>query len=279
MADVSFALLVGVRLVSEVFANLLVVGIVFGATGSLAYTVAILAVAGVTLGYSMLGGLHASLRTDVLQFSVLTALLDLRQHRQARGDRHEPHAAHLCNRHRPPGGSQIPQPNRPPATQPMENTMLRNILLPILATFLFIPSLQAQPEVEGLVILSSPHSATETLDRLETALDKRDIANMRWSHHTKAAEVDIALRPTELMLFGNPALGSHFFTSRQSAGIDLPLKALAWEDADGQVWFAYNDPSWIADRHGIDDRSEVRERMTGVLQMLSKLATGEGSLD
>jgi hypothetical protein len=73
----SFNLLVGVRLVSEVFANLLVVGIVFGATGSLAYTVAILAVAGVTLGYSMLGGLHASLRTDVLQFGILTALLIL----------------------------------------------------------------------------------------------------------------------------------------------------------------------------------------------------------
>ena len=71
----SFNLLIGVRLISEVFANLLVVGIVFGATGSLAYTVAILAVAGVTLGYSMLGGLHASLRTDVLQFGVLAALL------------------------------------------------------------------------------------------------------------------------------------------------------------------------------------------------------------
>ncbi|AHE97197.1 SLC5/6 family protein [Thioalkalivibrio paradoxus] len=71
----SFNLLIGVRLVSEVFANLLVVGIVFGATGSLAYAVAILAVAGVTLGYSMLGGLHASLRTDVLQFAALGVLL------------------------------------------------------------------------------------------------------------------------------------------------------------------------------------------------------------
>ncbi|MEY6433771.1 sodium:proline symporter [Thioalkalicoccus limnaeus] len=71
----SFNLLIGVRLVSEVFANLLVVGIVFGATGSLAYATAILAVAGVTLGYSMLGGLHASLRTDVLQFGTLAILL------------------------------------------------------------------------------------------------------------------------------------------------------------------------------------------------------------
>jgi uncharacterized protein (DUF302 family) len=161
----------------------------------------------------------------------------------------------------------------------MEKTMMRNILTLILATFVFIPPLQAQPEVDGLVILSSPHSATETMDRLETALGKRDIANMRWSHHTKAAEVDIALRPTELMLFGNPALGSHLFTSRQSAGIDLPLKAVAWEDADGRVWFGYNDPSWIAERHGIDDRTEILERMTGVLQMLSTIATGEDSLD
>lgn len=156
---------------------------------------------------------------------------------------------------------------------------MRNILTLILATFVFIGPLQAQPKVDGLIILSSPHSATATMDRLETALRKRDIANMRWSHHTKAAEVDIALRPTELMLFGNPALGSHLFTSRQSAGIDLPLKAVAWEDAGGRVWFAYNDPSWIADRHGIDDRTEVLERMTGVLQMLSNIATGEGSAD
>jgi solute:Na+ symporter, SSS family len=71
----SFNLLISLRLLSEVFANLLVVGIVFGATGSVAYSVAILAVAAVTLGYSMVGGLHASLRTDVLQFSVLAVLL------------------------------------------------------------------------------------------------------------------------------------------------------------------------------------------------------------
>lgn len=157
--------------------------------------------------------------------------------------------------------------------------MLRNVLTLILTTFALVAPLQAQPEVAGLVILSSRHSATETMDRLEIALRKRDIANMRWSHHTKAAEVDIALRPTELMLFGNPVLGSHLFTSRQSAGIDLPLKAVAWEDADGRVWFGYNDPSWIADRHGIDDRNEILERMTEILQVLRKFATGDGALD
>lgn len=157
--------------------------------------------------------------------------------------------------------------------------MLRKIILLMLTVFISTSPLQAQPEVEGLVILASSHSVTATMDRLETALSERDIANMRWSHHTKAAENDIALRPTELMLFGNPALGSHFFTSRQTAGIDLPLKAVAWEDADGLIWFGYNDPSWIADRHGIDDRAEVVTRMSGVLKMLSEIATGEDAAE
>lgn len=157
--------------------------------------------------------------------------------------------------------------------------MLRRIIPLVLTVFISISPLKAQPEVEGLVILASSHSVTATMDRLEAALSEREIANMRWSHHTKAAENDIVLRPTELMLFGNPALGSHFFTSRQSAGIDLPLKAVAWEDADGLVWFGYNDPTWIADRHGIDDRAEVVARMTGALKMLSDIATGEGTTD
>ena len=154
--------------------------------------------------------------------------------------------------------------------------MLPRTIPLILAILSLATPLHAQPVADGLIVLSSPQSATETMDRLEIALGTRDIAHMRWNHSDRAAEVDIPLRPTELMLFGNPALGSHLFTSRQTAGIDLPLKALAWEDADGEVWFAYNDPAWIAARHGIDDRGEVISRMTGVLEMLSGIATGEG---
>jgi uncharacterized protein (DUF302 family) len=149
-------------------------------------------------------------------------------------------------------------------------------MLLILAALGLVAPVQAQPVVDGLVVLASAHSVTETVDRLETALRTRDIAHMRWDHATRAAEVDIPLRPTELMLFGNPALGSDLFTSRQTAGIDLPLKALAWEDAEGVVWFAYNDPAWIAARHGIADREEVVGRMTGALRMPSGIATGEG---
>ena len=90
----------------------------------------------------------------------------------------------------------------------------------------------------------------------------------------KAEAVGIPLRPTELLIFGNPKLGSNMFTSAQSAGIDLPMKALAWEDADGKVWLGYNDPAYIAERHGISDREAVVEKMSGALNKFSDIATG-----
>lgn len=128
-------------------------------------------------------------------------------------------------------------------------------------------------EVPGLVVKPSPHSVAETLDRLENVLKKKDIGIVtRWNHAEKAAGVDIPLRDTELLLFGNPALGSHMFTSQQTAGIDLPMKALAWKDADGRVWLGYNDPRYIADRHGIDDRDDVINKMQGALDKLSDAA-------
>lgn len=130
------------------------------------------------------------------------------------------------------------------------------------------------PEVEGLVVKKSPHSATVTIDRLAKLLkDKGITVAARWSHHEKAGAVDIELRPTELLIFGNPRVGSHFFTSAQSAGIDLPMKALAWKDATGQVWLGYNDPRYIAERHGIDDRPEIVEKMTKALDKLTDTAT------
>ncbi|TDY03724.1 DUF302 domain-containing protein [Thiohalophilus thiocyanatoxydans] len=131
-------------------------------------------------------------------------------------------------------------------------------------------------DVPGLVVKQSPHSTSETLDRLENVLKKKGISIVtRWNHAEKAAGVDIPLRDTELLLFGNPALGSHMFTSEQTSGIDLPMKALAWEDADGQVWLGYNDPQYIADRHGIDDRGDVIKKMQGALDKLSDVAVGQ----
>ena len=126
----------------------------------------------------------------------------------------------------------------------------------------------------GMISKKSHHSVKVTLDRLEAALKKKGIGvALRWSHNEKGESVGIPLRPTELLMFGNPKLGTHMFTSNQTAGIDLPLKALAWEDEKGQVWLTYNDPAYVAKRHNIKDRAEILKKMTGALNNLSNAAT------
>ncbi len=114
----------------------------------------------------------------------------------------------------------------------------------------------------GIFSKKSAHSVSVTIDRLENLLKKKGITIVtRLSHDDSAKRVGIPLRPTELLIFGNPKLGSHFLTSNQTAGIDLPLKALAWEDENGQVWLSYNDPNYIAFRHNIHDRVEIKEKI------------------
>ena len=126
----------------------------------------------------------------------------------------------------------------------------------------------------GMISKKSAYSVKETIDRLEAVLKKKGITIVtRWSHSDRAKAVNIPLRPTELLLFGNPKLGSNMFTSKQTAGIDLPMKALAWEDENGQVWLTYNDPAYIAKRHGITDRAKVVAKMTAALDKFSTLAT------
>jgi len=125
----------------------------------------------------------------------------------------------------------------------------------------------------GMVTKQSAHSARITIDRLEKILNAKDLTvAMRWSHSDRANGVGIELRPTELIIFGNPALGSHLFTSQQTAGIDLPMKALAWEDEQGRTWLTYNDPAYIARRHGIKDRPEIIKKMTGALHKITEKA-------
>ena len=127
----------------------------------------------------------------------------------------------------------------------------------------------------GLINKKSNYSVKETIDRLEDVLKKKGITvALRWSHSDKGNAVGIPLRPTELLIFGNPKLGTNMFTSKQTSGIDLPMKALAWEDEKGQVWLTYNDPNYITKRHGITDRGEVAKKMTGALDKFTSAATG-----
>ena len=105
---------------------------------------------------------------------------------------------------------------------------------------------------DGLITLSSRYPARDTIDRLLAALAKRNMTVFaRIDHAAGAASAGLSLRPTEVVIFGNPKGGTALMQDRQSAGIDLPLKALVWEDAGGKIWLSYNDPGWIAQRHGL----------------------------
>lgn len=104
----------------------------------------------------------------------------------------------------------------------------------------------------GLVVLKSPHTSKDTMDRLESQLKQKGMTIFaRIDHAAGAARVGKTLRPTEVLVFGNPAGGTPFMECAQTVGIDLPLKALVWEDTTGQVWLGYNDPSYLAQRHDV----------------------------
>ncbi len=127
--------------------------------------------------------------------------------------------------------------------------------------------------VDGLVRLKSPYDVKTTLDRLQAALEKKGITIVtRWDHAARARAVGMELRPTELLIFGNPRLGSPLMARRQTVGIDLPMKALAWQDANGQVWLGYNDPAYLAERHAIGGQAEILQKMSAALSKLSHLA-------
>lgn len=144
---------------------------------------------------------------------------------------------------------------------------MRNLLI---IALLAITPFSVMASGDGLISKKSNHSVKVTLDRLENILKKKGITIVkRWSHDEGGKKAGIPLRPTELLIFGNPKMGTHFFTSNQTAGIDLPMKALAWKDKDGQVWLTYNDPSYIAGRHNIDNRAEIVKKMTGALNKMT----------
>jgi uncharacterized protein (DUF302 family) len=86
--------------------------------------------------------------------------------------------------------------------------------------------------------------------------------------------VGLSLRPTEVLIFGNAKGGTPLMQSVQTIGIDLPLKALVWQDAAGDIWLSYNDPDWLAKRHGLGDETEgAVDVLTGALAALAKVAT------
>ena len=126
---------------------------------------------------------------------------------------------------------------------------------------------------DGLISLASNHPVRETMDRLEAVLREKGITIFaRIDHAAGAAAVDMPLRPTGLVIFGNPRAGTPLMQARQSIGIDLPLKMLGWQDAAGKVWLVYNDPAWLARRHGLGGEAEAA--VAGLAKALAMLAAG-----
>jgi uncharacterized protein (DUF302 family) len=127
--------------------------------------------------------------------------------------------------------------------------------------------------IDGLTTLPSGFGPGETVDRLVAEIGAKGLTVFaRIDHAAGAAAVGLSLRPTEVLIFGNAKGGTPLMQAQQTIGIDLPLKALVWQDAAGKTWLSYSDPRWLARRHGADiDR--VVETMAAQLAALAAKAT------
>ncbi len=106
----------------------------------------------------------------------------------------------------------------------------------------------------GIINLSSPRTVLETLARLEAVVQAKGIPILAMIDHSgEAAKVGLTMEPTKLLIFGNAKAGTPIMLASPSAAIDLPLKALVWQDKDGKVWLSYNSPAYLNQRHGIPD--------------------------
>jgi uncharacterized protein (DUF302 family) len=128
--------------------------------------------------------------------------------------------------------------------------------------------------VEGLTTVPSAHGVKDTIDRLESDVKSKGMTIFaRVDHAAGAKAAGLTLRPTELLMFGNAKGGTPLMQANQTIGIDLPLKALAWEDADGKVWLSYNEPAWLAARHGLPPGiAEATLRLTAAIGAATKAA-------
>jgi uncharacterized protein (DUF302 family) len=126
---------------------------------------------------------------------------------------------------------------------------------------------------EGLTTIASGFGPKETMDRLETEIRAHGMSVFaRIDHAAGAVGVGLTLRPTELIIFGNARGGTPLMQSVQTAGIDLPLKVLVWQDASGKTWLSYNEPSWVAQRHGAANAGPAVNNLTVTLRTMSTKA-------
>jgi uncharacterized protein (DUF302 family) len=127
---------------------------------------------------------------------------------------------------------------------------------------------------DGLITIESRYGPEETMNRFEAEVRARGMTVFAHIDHAAgAAAVGLPLRPTELLVFGNAKTGTPLLQSAQMLGIDLPLKALVWQDASGTAWLSYNDPVFLARRHGLDgaDNTTVNAMAAALKAIASKV--------
>lgn len=144
------------------------------------------------------------------------------------------------------------------------------ILVGLVSAILGLSPAQATEATDGLVRVESNGSVEETARRLEALLGDRGLQVFARVDHTEGARgVGLDLRPTQLLIFGNPKVGTPLMQCNQSAAIDLPQKALVWEDAAGQVWIGYNDPDYLKTRHNLVGCEAPLERVKQALRAIT----------
>ena len=127
---------------------------------------------------------------------------------------------------------------------------------------------------KGIIQIKSNYDVSTTIDKLETVLKEKGMTIFKRVNHTAGAEkAGLQLRPTELLIFGKPKVGTPLMLCSQTAALDLPQKALAYKDQDGQVWLAYNDPVYMAKRHGLQNCDKPVKKVTDALAKFSRAAT------
>lgn len=148
---------------------------------------------------------------------------------------------------------------------------MRQLPLTLVSLFFFVSLASA---ADGLISIKSSHDVQRTADRLENTLRGKGMTVfIRINHAEGAQKVGKKLRPTELVVFGNPKVGTPLMQCSQSVAIDLPQKALIWEDEAGHVWLSYNDPRYLAKRHGITECVNVIKKIEKALSNFAHAAT------
>jgi uncharacterized protein (DUF302 family) len=148
--------------------------------------------------------------------------------------------------------------------------MKKIIFAALSLVFIAIPVLAA----DGVINVPSEFNVEETANRLENILNEKGMTIFRRIKHSEAADkVGIRLRETELIIFGNPKIGSPLMKCQQIVAIDLPQKALVWEDAESNVWLSYNDPGYLKKRHNISGCEEVLLKIEKALASTAKSAS------